>query len=211
MGKKTDDQKLEAFRKERIALRSWLLGRGWHSTVEAMTLVEKHSRGNTRKDGVTPEFAHQVQTTLYVTTLAPHLRHPEATATTMVLHDLGEDYDYPFELLRSQFGDQVADSTWRMTKVYQGVKRGEDDVFARLAEDPISSVNKGADRIHNMSTMVGVFSEEKILSYIEETERLILPMLKKARRNFPDQDGTYQNMRTVLISQVETLAALLGK
>lgn len=186
--------------RERIALRHWLLGRGWFKAAEGLTFAEGYHNG-TRKDGVTPEFSHQVNIALYVATLTPHLRHPEASVLVSLLHDVCEDYDVEFHVIEAKFGREVADATRAMTKVHKGIKRAPAEVAAAQAEDPIASVNKGADRIHNQSTMAGVFSPEKILAYIDETEEYILPMLKQARRNFPDQDGAYQNIRTVLTSQ----------
>lgn len=57
--------------------------------------------------------------------------------------------------------------------------------------------------------MVGVFTLEKKRSYLEETERQILPMLKRAERNFPEQEPAYKNIRTVLKMQVSLVDALL--
>lgn len=192
------------FAKERIALRHWLLGREFYKAAEAMTYAEGHHDG-LRKDGVTPEFSHQVSIALYVSTLTPHLLHPEATLTTVFLHDVCEDYDVEFAEIEDQFGAQVAEATHAMTKVYKGAKRDPHEVKAAQEKCPIASVVKGADRIHNQSTMVGVFSAAKISEYLSETSEYILPMLKVARRTFPSQDGAYQNERVVLLTQNATL------
>lgn len=189
--------------KERIALRHLFLGRGWYQAAEAMTYAETFHDG-LRKDGITPEFNHQVQIGLYLYTLVPHLLHPEATLVTTLIHDVPEDYDVDFSEIEGLFGAQVADSTHAMTKVHKGIKRNPEEVAAAQAACPIASVVKGADRIHNQSTMAGVFSAEKIVDYIDETETFILPMLKKARRKFPVQDGAYQNERLVLRTQNTT-------
>ena len=193
--------------KERIALRSWLLGRGWYQAVEAFTYAESHHTGM-RKDGVTPEFNHQVQIALYLTTLTPSLLFPEETVTVGFLHDVPEDYDVEFAEIARRFGTQVADATQALTKVHKGIKRNPDEVKAAQQECPIASIVKGADRIHNQSTAAGVFSPTKIAEYVEETETMILPMLKVARRTFPSQDLAYQNARTVLLTQNQTLSHL---
>ena len=73
---------------------------------------------------------------------------------------------------------------------------------------------KAADRINNQQSMPGVFGEAKILAYVHETRTSILPMIKAARRHFPEQELAYENAKTVLFAQVElveaTLAGLLG-
>lgn len=193
--------------KERIALRHWLLGRGWYQAAEAMAFAEDKHPGF-RKDGVTPSYNHQVQIGLFVSTLAPHLLHPEATLTTVFLHDTCEDTDVSIEEIESRFGGQVASATWALTKEYRGVKRPAEEVKRAQETCPIASVVKGADRIHNQSTAVGVFSAAKINEYVDETEQWILPMLKVARRAFPSQDGAFQNERVVLRTQNVTLRAV---
>ena len=190
--------------KERIALRHWLLGREWYKAAEAMTFAEDYHNG-LRKDGVTPEFSHQVSIALYVSTLTPHLLFPEATMTTVFLHDVCEDYEVPVSEIEARFGAQVAGATWAMTKVFKGVKRAQAEVKAAQETCPIASVVKGADRIHNQSTMAGVFTPTKIGEYLTETSDYILPMLKVARRTFPSQDGAYQNERVILNTQSATL------
>lgn len=190
--------------KERIALRHWLLGREWYTAAEAMTYAEGFHNG-LRKDGVTPEFNHQIQIALYLTSLTPHLRYPEATITTAFLHDVCEDYDVEFSEITALFGAQVGEATHALTKVHKGAKRTPEDVMAAQESCPIASVVKGADRIHNQSTLAGVFGNTKILGYVTETEDFILPMLKTARRAFASQDGAYQNERVVLRTQNSTL------
>lgn len=190
--------------KERIALRYWLLGREWFTAAEAFEFAEGYHCG-LRKDGITPEFSHQISIANYLTTLTPHLLHPEATIAVALLHDVCEDYDVEFTEITAQFGNQIGDATHAMTKVHKGIKRHPDEVRAEQGRCPIASVVKGADRIHNQSTMVGVFGAAKIHEYVAETDTMILPMLKTARRAFPSQTGAYQNERLVLRTQNATL------
>lgn len=196
--------------KQRIALRYWLLGAGYHRAVEAMTFAESYHCG-TRKDGVTPEFAHQVGIAAMARTHVRNLRHPEETIATGFLHDVREDYDVPDAVIRERFGDRVADATDTMTKTFRGVRRDDVTQFGRMAENPISSVKKLFDRSNNLGSMVGVFTPEKMAEYVEETHTLFLPMLKTAKRNFPDQEPVYENAKLILTGQLDLLAALLAR
>lgn len=72
-----------------------------------------------------------------------------------------------------------------------------------MGYDPIASLAKGIDRMHNHQSMHGVFSAEKQKSCIEETETYILPMLHVARNQFPQQEAAYQNIKHVLQTQIE--------
>lgn len=196
----------DEFVKSRIALRYWLLGRGWHVALTALEFAQNYHTG-TRKDGVTPEIGHQIQVAHYVRTLHEHLIYPEETVATAFLHDVREDYDIADEEIRDRFGMLVADAVWAMTKTFRGEKRDPTDVFAGIAEDPIASVAKGADRIHNQHTCLGVFTPQKIREYLTETKTFFLPMLRDARTRYTRQEPVYENMKFVLLSQMQMLGA----
>lgn len=195
--------------KRRVALRYWLLGAGYHQALDALDLAEGYHNG-TRKDGVTPEFAHQIAIAHYLRTLAPHLLHPEETLTAGLLHDVREDYGVGDDELRVRFGDTVADAVDAMTKTFRGDDRDEDDVFARIAASPVASVAKAADRIHNLQTMLGVFTHEKMTSYADETEQRFLPMIREARGRFSRQEPAYENCKSFLTAQVEFVRAVVA-
>jgi len=198
---------IDEFTKRGIALRYWLLGRQWHLASEAQEFAQTYHAG-TRKDGVTPEMDHQVQVAHYVRTLHEHLLYPEETIATAFLHDVREDYDVSDEEIRERFGDRVADAVAAMTKTFRGTARDPDVVFEQIAGDPIASIAKGADRIHNQHTAFGVFTAEKICDYITETEEYFLPMLRSARTRYTRQEPVYENLKFVLVSQVRLLRAV---
>ncbi len=205
----TPEQKVASYGRQRIALRSWLLGRGWTNAVRAMTFAESYHSG-LRKDGITPEFAHQVHIALGVTTLVPHLLFQEETVVAAFLHDVCEDYDVEFDVIEAKFGKLVCDAVRALTKEHKGIKRDAAEVAAAQAACPIASVVKGLDRNHNQATLVGVFTDAKIGAYLDETRTFILPMLKTARRTCPEQDGAYQNIRNSLLDQIEMLEAVIA-
>jgi hypothetical protein len=99
----------------------------------------------------------------------------------------------------SQWANAMAD----LAKPDDGVRRDDDKLFALMATHPCASIAKPADRINNQGSMVGVFPAQKMRSYTEETVRLFLPMLKRAKRRFPDQEPAYENAKLVLRSQLD--------
>jgi (p)ppGpp synthase/HD superfamily hydrolase len=161
-----------------------------------------------RKDGVTPEVDHQISIAHYVRTLHSSLIHPEDTSITVMLHDVREDYGVSDQEIESQFGARVSQAVNRLTKTFRGVDRDPVTLFASMSEDPIASIVKGADRIHNFNSMIGVFTKEKQLAYVAEAERHFFPMLKRARRLHPSQEPVYENVKTVLRSQVTMIKAI---
>lgn len=146
----TDHKKL------RSTLRYYLAGKGWHTALKAMNFAEHYHTG-TRKDGVTPEFDHQVRIAHFVRTL-PDLMHPEETIATAFLHDVVEDYDVAIAALIKQFGPMITHSSEAVTK-RKGVldELALEIYFMGIQDDPIASIVKGADRIHNLQSMIGVF------------------------------------------------------
>ena len=192
------------FAKREISLRYWLQGAGYYTALEAMEFAKTYHTG-VRKDGITPEFDHQVSIAQYIRTLIPGLLYPEATISTIFLHDVREDYHVSHEELVSRFGTQVADAVDTMTKEFRGVKKSSELVFEQIGANPIASIAKGADRIHNFSSMVGVFSVTKQQEYINEGEAYFLPMIKRARRLHVRQEPAYENIKLLLKSQISLI------
>jgi (p)ppGpp synthase/HD superfamily hydrolase len=95
-----------------------------------------------------------------------------------------------------------------VTKKYRGRVKDEDVLFEAMAEDPIASIVKPSDRSHNLQTMVGVFNVEKQVGYIDFAEQRIFPMMKIARRKFPEQTMAYENMKHVIKGQIELIRAM---
>lgn len=50
--------------------------------------------------------------------------------------------------------------------------------------------------------MGNAFTVSKQLSYLRETEELVLPMIKAASRKFPLQEGAFENAKLCLRSQI---------
>ncbi len=190
-----------------ISLRYWLLGRYYYKASEALTFAADYHQGK-RKDGVTPEFDHQLHICHYLRSLEGNLLYPEDTFTVALLHDVSEDYSVPFSDLASRFGKRIGSTVRRLSK--KPGTRGEAlaQHFSGLAYDPIGSNIKGADRNHNIQTMIGVFTQPKQVEYIDEAEAHILPMLKRARRIIPQQEPAYENIKHVLVSQIQLIRAI---
>jgi (p)ppGpp synthase/HD superfamily hydrolase len=202
---------MNKFEKRMLVLRSQLQGAKYYDALTAMEFAAKFHTG-LRKGG-DPEFDHQVCIALYALTL-PDLRYREEVIATIFLHDVREDYEISDGEIYALFPDpkkarMIADAVDAMTKVFRGEKRDEKALFDRMANNPIASIAKGCDRIHNLNSAVNVFTNEKMASYVEEARTLFLPMLKNARRNFPYQVNAYENVKFVLVSQMDLIDAIV--
>lgn len=205
-----------SYERSKSSLRAWLAGRGYNDALRAMKIAETYHTG-VRKNGA-PEFSHQVAQAHILYALEPHLKEKEQGFIGVMLHDTTEDYGtvsdaaplQPFRLsdVRTHFGTRSEAIIDRLSKVVDGRKKDVEVYFEMLSEDPTASIVKGLDRIHNHQYMHGAFSQEKRDSYMSETEEHILPMLKRARRNFPEQLPAYELIKIMLHSQMGLIRAM---
>lgn len=196
------------FEKKLLTLRQLLIGAQYFEALAALEFAKGFHLG-TRKDGVTPEFQHQIEIALFALTL-PDLMFREEVIATIFLHDVREDYHVTDAEIRVLFQDlvfanRVCLAVENMTKEWRGERKDEVELFEAMSKDPIASIAKGCDRIHNIGSMMGVFTIEKQKIYVQEVHDLFLPMLKKARRIFPHQTRAYENIKFVLHTQMDLI------
>lgn len=192
-------------------LKLQLVGKKYHRALKALNFARRFHTGM-RKDGVTPEFDHQVSIALFAMTL-PKLIHREAVIAAIMLHDVVEDYDVPLVEIESLFRQRkfallVRNGVDNVTKKTRGVAKPKEMLYAAMRNDPVASIVKGCDRIHNFQSMVGVFSHAKQVAYIAECEEDIMPMLSFARDEFSEQYKAYENIKHNLLSQIELIRAI---
>lgn len=200
---------MTAYDKLFTALKYFLIGRNYSLALKALEFARKYHSG-VRKDGSTPEFQHQLEICHYLLTLKD-LRHEELTLTCALLHDVMEDYHIPLETMDKEFNPEVTKIVQTLSKVYLGQKKDLPNYFLAISQCPVASIVKGADRTHNLQSMVGVFSAKKQKTYMQEVRDYFLPMIKAAAYNFPDQTLAYFNVKHLLKSQLQLIEASLGE
>jgi len=212
--------------KMRRNLRQWLLGKNYINALNAMELGLRYHTGF-RKDGVTPEFQHQISQAMFARTLSDLMLFPEEVIVVVLLHDIVEDteikhqevldylsskgmtenslkmVDSGLTLMNNQYGDGFVNGE-------KSPKKPKHLYYTAMIPCPVASVCKGLDRMHNHQSMIGVFDSEKQQDYIAETQDYIIPMLKEARKEWPHQEHVYTNIKHVLQVQMEFVEAMNG-
>lgn len=201
------------------AFRGHLRGAKMFMALEALEYARKY-HCHQRKDGA-PEFSHQIAMGFHVLDL-PDLMEPEETVATVMLHDTVEDYgQHHEEIILRRFGAGVHAGVMSVTKKIpifvdgqkvHVIERDEDELYAVMAQDVRGSIVKPVDRGHNQRTMGGVFTPTKQVGYVDFTDERILPMMKLARRRFPEQEPAYELLKHLLTTQarlVRSWAAML--
>ncbi|MDT0632077.1 bifunctional (p)ppGpp synthetase/guanosine-3',5'-bis(diphosphate) 3'-pyrophosphohydrolase [Rubrivirga sp. S365] len=113
---------------------------------------------------------------------AKDIRIDDVTVAAALLHDTVEDTDLSLDLLRSEFGDEVAQITDGVTKIGsvfedRGLGRAENvrKLMLSMASDVRVILVKFADRLHNMRTL-GAVRPEKQRRIAAETQNLFAPL-----------------------------------
>ena len=113
---------------------------------------------------------------------AKDIRMDDVTVAAALLHDTVEDTDLSLDLIRSEFGDEIATITDGVTKigsVFEDRRLGRAENVRKLMLSMASDVRvilvKFADRLHNMRTL-GAVGEEKQLRIAAETRDLFAPL-----------------------------------
>lgn len=164
-----------------------------------------------RKGGNAPEFSHQVFIANFARTLSSSLLYPEDTLAAIFLHDTPEDKSKTHEEIEERFGRRVRAAVEAMTKKYQGIIIPYPVYFERIGNDPIASIGKGIDRCHNILTMSDAeWTVDKQEKYLIDITDWFLPMLKAARKNFPEQHDAYENIKSNLLIQCKHIELILN-
>lgn len=206
---------LQDYNKLKLVLTTHLRTKGFFKALRAMELAMKYHT-NTRKDGQ-PEFSHQVSQACLFMTIEPFALHPEETYITIFLHDTPEDYQDSEEVsvksIKAEFGPIAGTGVEYMCKEHSAIdgKLSNEFYYGRMPKSPVTSLCKGLDRVHNLMTMLGAFKPAKQLEYIQETVDMVLPMLKKARKTFPEQNLAYENIKFIIMNQIGLYQALNDK
>lgn len=198
-----------AYSKQVAVMRMYLQAKEYHVALAAMEFAMTWHRG-TRKDGVSPEFSHQMFIAMYVLSITPLLENPEAVLAAVFLHDVCEDYPVPFDEIERRFGREIRDAVECLSKVRDGMRIPDDVYYAQLALNPIASVVKGVDRAHNIHSMHDAdWTTAKKSDYLRFVSDKVLPMLKAARKLHTRQRFAYENIKAVLLMQARPVALLL--
>jgi (p)ppGpp synthase/HD superfamily hydrolase len=187
--------------KLRLILHSQILGLAqnddqYYVTLAAFDYAEKHHTG-LRKDGVTPEFNHQLNILGFMYTQIKNIQQPWLVLAVILLHDTLEDNNELEDEIIALFPD-VYPFVNRISKVRRGQKLKNADYYAPMASCPVCSLAKGADRLHNLTTMVGVIKLDKLQEAIDETEEFVLPMLKLAKQSARKQTSAYELIKSLI-------------
>ena len=187
-------------------LRGYASALGMKDTLKALAFAREKHMEQFRKSGE-PYIVHPL--TMACNAVSMGIKQDEVVAT-ILLHDVCEDCGVGVDEL--PVGDAVRHAVDLMTfRIMEGETEecAKDRYYNMLAQSREACITKLIDRCHNVSSMAGVFSEEKLKAYIEETRRYVLPLLRRAKNEYPEDSNILFALKYHIVSVVDSIDALI--
>lgn len=182
-------------------LKGLITGLHFTDSIQALQFARNAHRNQTRKSGE-PYIVHPL--TIASHAVAMGLKDDRIIAACL-LHDVVEDCNV-------KWGDlPVSIDTQMVVRLLTHVKGTPLDVYYKcISDDPIACIVKILDRCHNVSTMAGVFTREKIRSYIDETRDYVMPLLRHTKDTWPEYSEQLYILKYHIQSMIDGLEICLN-
>ena len=131
----------------------------------------------------------------------------DVVLATALLHDVCEDCgiepdDLPFDA-------DVREAVALLTKPASKEAYSPDVYYAAISENGTSAIVKAFDRCSNVSTMMASFPVDKVVSYVDETERYVIPLLDTIKKRYPEYYDAAFVIKYQIYSTVEGIKAAI--
>ena len=187
-------------------LRGFASGAGMHETLKALTFARDKHQGQFRKSGE-PYIVHPL--TMACNAVSMGIRDDTVVAT-ILLHDVCEDCGVCLKEL--PVNDTVRRAVDLMTfRIMEGETKeiAKNRYYNLLLQSREAAMTKLIDRCHNVSSMAGTFSVEKLKAYIEETRHYVLPLLRKVKNLYPEESDILFVLKYHIVSVVDSIEATI--
>ncbi len=187
-------------------IRGFASGANMNETLKALAFARKQHESQLRKSGE-PYIIHPL--TMACNALGLGIRNDEVVAT-ILLHDVCEDCNDGIREL--PVSDRIRHSVELMTfHVMDGETKetAKNRYYNLILQDRAATITKLIDRCHNVSSMAGTFSREKLKAYIDETRQYVLPLLRKAKISYPEDSDILFVLKYHITSVVDSIEATM--
>lgn len=185
--------------------KGFAMGRGMTDTVNALSYARRKHKNQTRKSGE-PYITHPL--TMACDAISMGITDDVIVAAIM-LHDVVEDCGATLDDL--PVSEETKEVINLVTKDFKGSNPADEQRYYKaIAKNEKASIVKLIDRCHNISTMAGTFTSEKLDHYISETETYILPLLRTVKDNHPTYSNILFTMKYHIISVLNAIEGTRG-
>lgn len=190
--------------------RGILIGKGMFMALKALNIASKAHEGQTRKGTGEDYINHPLAV---ATILMSSGIYDESIISACFLHDVLEDTNFPVADLISQGIDsETIGIITLLTKPahYKDKDVMEASYYEAISKNPKAVLVKCADRCNNLSTMGECWDADKIVSYIDEANKFLIPMIKDVRWSNPEYGAACYNMK-MLMDAITNISLALRK
>ena len=199
---------MDSLNKLKIFYRGYFILNKMDQSLKALDLAMEFHTG-LRKGG-SPEITHQFEiVNLLIQLLQGHCssQQMDEIIASSFMHDVVEDYSnrYSFDNLGKDFDKKVFKIVKAVTKKSDYDKHSKADhetYYKKILKIPEAVLVKCGDRIQNVQS-IGGLKLERQKEYVEEVEEYFFPMIKKARRLYPDFYHLFATLGEILKRQIK--------
>ena len=200
--------KHSAFHPEKMYtyLRGYASALGMKDTLKALSFAREKHKDQFRKSGE-PYIVHPL--TMACNAVSMGIKE-DAVIATILLHDVCEDCGVG--LAELPVSDAVKHAVDLMTfRVLEGETKeiAKNRYYNMLLQSREAAMTKLIDRCHNVSSMAGTFSVEKLKAYIEETRNYVMPLLRKVKNQHPEDSDILFVLKYHIVSVVDSIDATI--
>lgn len=177
-------------------------------TLRALPFAMEKHKGQFRKGSEhIPYIVHPLTVACHAMSLG--LVQDDLIAS-LLLHDVCEDCGViPEELPAGDTVKKVVSLVTFDMKEGESREQAKQRYFETIARDDMACFVKILDRCNNISTMAGVFSHYKLVDYMEETEKYIMPLLEKMIERHSEYNDALFVVRYQMRSVLDSIRALI--
>lgn len=187
-------------------LRGFASGAGMKQTLKALSFAREKHNGQLRKSGE-PYIVHPLMMACNAVSIG--IRE-DAVIATILLHDVCEDCGV--SLAELPVSDEIRHAVDLMTfRVMDGESKetAKNRYYNLLLQSRAATLTKLVDRCHNVSSMAGTFSVQKLKAYIDETRQYVLPLLRKAKTVYAEDADVLFVLKYHIVSVVDSIDATM--
>lgn len=212
-GKMTDSSSYEHFMQE-AQLRDEVIREaerlGFRQTIDALHFAERCHTGQLRKGPARlPYIIHPLTMACHALSLR---LYEDDLLSVILLHDTCEDCSIQPEELPVNPQVQEAVRILTFSRLPGETRRqAKDRYFSHIPGNRLASITKLLDRCNNLSYMVYGFSRKKLLDYICETHRCVIPILEYAKEHYRDCSSALFLLNYQIFSVMNSIQVLLER
>lgn len=187
-------------------LKGYLHGANLTESLRALSFARECHMGQFRKSGE-PYVIHPLTMACNAVSMG---NRDDILVATILLHDVCEDCGV--DVTELPVSEEVRKNVDLLTFRIMENETKEDAkkrYFRHLLDSREATLTKLIDRCHNVSTMAGTFSMEKLRAYIDETREYVLPLLKAAKSTFTDDSDMLFSLKYHIVSVVDSVDSMI--